>query len=539
MILKESPALIGPQLNGSMVCFNCCKNLRRIGYIFCPNCKTAIICNPKCTGKNANTLLLILSHSIEFLGRFHNDLECQQLKDSHLKGEDIVNNEQIIFPLRILLLKFYNPEKWSHIMKLEPHMNFRRDTPIWRRHKIVVEDALKSLNLLNDQDVTEEIVQRICGILDVNTFEVRPLQTETSVVNPEVECLRGLYLEAALMTHDCLSNTHLSVDSSFVMTVHASVDIPKGEIIYFNYANVLQGSFNRKQHLREGKYFECQCQRCKDPTELGSELSSLKCHKCIRGTIRPAKPHEIKTNWECVRCKTIFAEGLIRLTVAEGKRLIQDVDLSNLKMMEELLEKLQRTFHPQHYLIMDMVQNLISQYGRSIPSKRNLARKVDLCNRLLKVLDKIEPGISRLRAITMYELQSTEIDLAHKEYRDKEISINDLINRLIDAEGTLKTAAKYLLYEPQRSPEGHIAQNALSELKLLRQSIISIQRDAINVPPEKITKKKKEFKNKNESEKVITLKEVNSKKEERGKGEDTKVNSTEGKKKRRNRKKNK
>lgn len=42
------------------------------------------------------------------------------------------------------------------------------------------------------------------------------------------------------MAHDCLGNTHLSVDDDFILTIHASVDIPKNSTIFFNYSNVLQ-----------------------------------------------------------------------------------------------------------------------------------------------------------------------------------------------------------------------------------------------------------------------------------------------------------
>lgn len=58
---------------------------------------------------------------------------------------------------------------------MECHLEKRRDTAIWRRHRISVEDVLKSTNLLNEEDLKDEVVQKICGILDVNAFEVSTL----------------------------------------------------------------------------------------------------------------------------------------------------------------------------------------------------------------------------------------------------------------------------------------------------------------------------------------------------------------------------
>lgn len=52
--------------------------------------------------------------------------------------------------------------------------------------------------------------------------------------------LRGVYVDAALMAHDCLTNVHLSVDDNFVMTIRACVDIPAGNPVLYNYTDPLQ-----------------------------------------------------------------------------------------------------------------------------------------------------------------------------------------------------------------------------------------------------------------------------------------------------------
>jgi hypothetical protein len=81
-----------------------------------------------------------------------------------------------------------------------------------------------------------DLVQRICGILDVNSFEVRGPPSKSG----EAERLRGVYLTAALMAHDCVANTHLAVDDDFQMIIHASIRIPRGHPIYFNYTSAMQ-----------------------------------------------------------------------------------------------------------------------------------------------------------------------------------------------------------------------------------------------------------------------------------------------------------
>ncbi|KAJ8928049.1 hypothetical protein NQ314_019419 [Rhamnusium bicolor] len=361
LILSEKPTLLGPQLDGPMICFNCCRHLRNVKYIFCEKCKTAVICGPKCTGY------------------LHNPEECSALKDTNI-NEVLVENDQIIFPLRCL------------------------------------------------------------------------------------------YLEAALMAHDCVGNAHLSVDDDFVLTIHASVDISENSLIFFNYANVLQ---------------------------LGTDLSSLKCHKCRKGLIRSKEIENVKSDWECSACKHLFRCCLINSTTREGQRRIEEVDPTNITELENLLKKMLQTFHPNNYLILELQQNMLGLYVRLPHNKKNLTRKITLCQRMLEVFAKLEPGLSRIKAITLHELQSALVDLAHKQYRDKEINAEELIVKLLTAETPLKEAIKHLLYEPSKSPEGRLAQTALSELKVLRMSINDIQRDLLSIGSEPKNNRKLSNKMKN------------------------------------------
>ncbi|XP_072395560.1 SET domain-containing protein SmydA-8-like [Diabrotica undecimpunctata] len=461
VIISEKPLLIGPPISGLLICFNCCKEIKRIAYVLCASCGTAILCNVKCTGK------------------FHTKEECEIFASKQINGRCIADNCQIIFPLRCLLLKATNIDSWTDFMKLECHLEARRDKPIWRKHKTDVEEILREMNVISEEDINTELTQKICGILDVNTFEVRPPNSSISTINPERQCLRGLYIKAALMTHDCTANTLLSVDDDFTMTVKASVDIPKDGLIYFNYANVLQGSLDRREHLREGKYFECSCKRCLDPTELDTNISSIKCHLCPEGFVKAVKPSDPKSEWKCSGCGKIFLHSLVNIIVDEGKRLIQNLDQNNLEAFETLHTRLLRTFHPNHHLLLEMQQNMIGLYSLFPPNVTNLKKKIVNCQSLIRVLSVIEPGISRMKALTLYQLQSAMIDLSHKNYQEKSINLKCLVLNLTTAEEILSESIRYLLHEPAKSPEGIIARTALNELKMLRMSINNIKNDIV------------------------------------------------------------
>lgn len=472
LIMKESPALVGPQLNGPARCFKCFKPINLLMCSFCDQCNTALMCIDNCKGK------------------YHSEEECLTLKTQKLKGQILAENPSVIFPLRCLLLSIYNPEAFEEIVKLEAHLEQRRDTAIWRRHRISVEDVLKETNLITQKDVEEELVQKICGILDVNSFEVRPPNSEAlAITNPEKQCLRALYPKVAMMAHSCVSNTHISVDDNFVMSVHARIDIQEDEPVLTNYTDVLLGNKARQEHLLEGKYFRCKCTRCTDPTELGTEISSLVCHKCRKGFLRHVEIEKGFKMWQCGECKLCFKDFLIDLAVEEARRRIDELDPTDIQDMELLYKKLLLTFHPNHYLLLELKQNMVSLYSKLPPTKSNLNRKIDLCGRLMSVISKLEPGISRVGALTMYELQTAIVDISHKQYRDQELDEEGLVVELQTAEKILKDSVKYLLYEPPKSPEGRMAQMALHELKMLRGSIKNIEKDFLGGKEEKSDKK--------------------------------------------------
>lgn len=74
----------------------------------------------------------------------------------------------------------------------------------------------------------------------------------------------------------------------------------------------------------------------------------------------------------------------------------------------------------------------------------------------------------------------SQVDFADRKYQLKGISTSEYIQLLVEAEQNLRAAIKCLLYEPKNSPEGRLAQKALTSLKVLKGSIEEIQRIQIN-----------------------------------------------------------
>jgi hypothetical protein len=68
-------------------------------------------------------------------------------------------------------------------MLMEAHLTERQDTDLWKYHQNHVvtplSEQIKKTNF--DPDIDETVLHKICGILDVNTFEIRGDAAEDGV----------------------------------------------------------------------------------------------------------------------------------------------------------------------------------------------------------------------------------------------------------------------------------------------------------------------------------------------------------------------
>ncbi len=58
--------------------------------------------------------------------------------------------------------------------------------------------------------------------------------------------------------------------------------------------------------LKRSWFFDCTCQRCSDPTEFGTFISSPKCFQCSMGLLCPVQPLDHSTDWKCQECGNLL-----------------------------------------------------------------------------------------------------------------------------------------------------------------------------------------------------------------------------------------
>ncbi|XP_057655662.1 SET domain-containing protein SmydA-8-like [Diorhabda carinulata] len=413
IILSELPLVYGPRPHmveeGPVPCPGCCRLIIGEQSARCDGCDFPI-CHPDCSG-------------LKDMDRHGHECVILGLRDvKALNGLHDFYRQDALLALRCLLLQNRHPKKYAQLMNMEGHMEKRgSNTEIYSAieerivnylhenffHPMTILEGRSGKKVLND--ISKETIHKICGIIDINALEINQ--------NAEIT---AIYPTVYLLEHNCLPNTtHVFDNDGYKITLKATLPIKAGDHITTMYTHCLWGTQARREHLRETKYFDCQCQRCKDPTELGSYLSALKClgtdGEPCGGTQLPINPVDDKTEWTCDSCSVKLTNEEVGFLVNGIGEEVDHVQLTNptVKDLEALLTKMNTFLHPNHYHVYAVKHSLIQLYGYQqgyTPTQITddcLVRKATMCRELLDITNKIDPGNARLavyRAVLLHEL---------------------------------------------------------------------------------------------------------------------------------------
>nr|CAI5824241.1 unnamed protein product [Callosobruchus analis] len=461
VILSELPIVVGPCADCDAQCIGCYKNLDngKSSFVRC-ECGWPI-CSNTCPGLYAP------------LGHTHT--ECDVLKDSEsakdLNTADLSQvglHLQAIAPLRCLLLKNNDTKSFEIIMKMEHHNDIRKNiTQIWNANQINVVDRIRSSWGLTEYSEIE--IHTVCGVLEVNSFEIGRRNK-----------VRGLYPTAFLISHDCVPNTNHVDDENYKLTIRASKEIHSGQAITLNYAPTMQSTLKRREYILNNKFFECRCERCSDPTELGSYFSALICPKCQTGLILCDKPLCFESSWSCrnfpKRCVGYkMTARSMELLLNRISQEVEKLDCNDIEGMEAFLDRYKNVLHQTHYLNFGVKVSLSQLYGKIDGflihelDDNALERKIYLCKEVLRTFDVIEPGYTRIRGVTQYEIHAPMmIQLTRKLTKKSAISKSEMKTKLKEIVKYLSEAKLILEQEPIESPEGQMgtaAAQALIQIK--------------------------------------------------------------------------
>ncbi|XP_049855223.1 SET domain-containing protein SmydA-8 [Schistocerca gregaria] len=438
LVLREPPLALGPKISSHAACLGCLRRLREASARACSGCGWPV-CGAACERAAAHRAECDLMRQRGFRG-------APPVRDGHKESAYCA-----IAPLRCLLLKDSDPEKYKTLLTLQSHLDERRNTTLYTifRNNVVgfVRDAL-GLSQFDD-----EAVLRVAAILDTNAFDVR---REEGAVRA-----RGLYAAASMLAHDCRPNTrHVFEGPDFRIAVLATVPIKKGDVISATYTQTLWGTLARRAHLRTSKCFDCTCARCADPTELGVYVGAISCSRCraadrdSTNKIVSTQPLDSTAVWKCESC----GHSIPGRQIAWGNDAIrQEIDALHKTRpdpLEDFLDKYSGALHPKNGHVLEVKYALSQMYGNSPGysladlTDEQVNRKVELCNELLEVADVLEPGMSRLRGILLYELQAAMVVQAKRDFNADKITKSAAQEIMGEAMTLLQDATKILQSEP-------------------------------------------------------------------------------------------
>ncbi|KAJ8712607.1 hypothetical protein PYW07_005449 [Mythimna separata] len=453
VIIEEPAIAVGPCTGCGLICLGCYRELDETSLAKCPGCKWPM-CSSSCFGSGKYT--------------GHSTYECDTLKGippDYSKLEDLKDSYQALMPLRCLLLKKADPAKWAALSAMEAHNALRRARgDIWPINEKNVVQRIKKWGLKYD----DEEIHTVCGILEVNAFEVGGCGANA----------RALYDRAYLLAHDCTpTTTHTDAERvpGRPLTIRASVPHKAGDLISLCYAYTLQGTLKRREHIKHSKFFDCCCLRCSDPTERGTLASAFRCPRC-GAAVLPTAPLDPTAVWTCrgSGCEYAMTAPSVQLLLKRLTDEFEQIDANDVRGYEGFLHKYRNVIHSTHYLCLSAKHSLSQLYGKvadymihEMP-EAELNRKIEICRDLMKAFDVIEPGYSRLRGVTLYELHAPLMILTTRDFEKKAITKDNLRTRLKEIVRYLTESALILGFEPAQSSEGLMASAARDALKKIK-----------------------------------------------------------------------
>ena len=140
-----------------------------------------------------------------------------------------------------------------------------------------------------------------------------------------------------------------------------------GEEVKDHYVSPLEGTVRRREALRVGWFFSCQCARCEDSGELGTNLSSLSCSGLTSrisswetsisttepcdGVVTSLNILQENSDYKCRSCGTTFSSHLVRGVSEELSDMLAITDKSDVLSLEFLLEMYEKVLHRTNSII--------------------------------------------------------------------------------------------------------------------------------------------------------------------------------------------
>lgn len=133
----------------------------------------------------------------------------------------------------------------------------------------------------------------------------------------------------------------------------------------------------------------------------------------------------------------------------------------NIQFCKDLLTKYGKILHPNHYLQVNLKEHLVAMYGWRLKKNNEfysvvvecLEQKLELCWDILKILNIVQPGRNRSRAMILYEIYTAKTALIKFNWNE----INNHSDQLNESSKLLEEFLEVLEWEDVSSIEHRLA----------------------------------------------------------------------------------
>nr|ACO14686.1 msta, isoform A [Caligus clemensi] len=440
IIFQELPGIVGPNpVVSSPICVACYKQVGPRSS--CPKCGFPL-CEESCERDHG----FICEH----LHRFGIDLTPEEMCDSSIL--------HAILPLKLLLSKESNPHVYNCLSILMDHREDRLNDPEYLEG--IQTPILKSLERSLSTYSTDELLKAL-GIVEVNSYEVYNLTGHSG--------FRGLFCLTSLLSHDCVPKRRpiIGHETPYGLTMISTRNINEGEILSINYVHTQKPNRIRRRTLKDNWYFECSCKRCEDEAEFGLHPDAIWCDSCQEGLIKPSH----KGIYCCDKCSREKSQGCIEDLIESLESQKAEIDRQDVNQYLELYRRSSVLLGENHYFlnsprrwIIPLFCRPLTSSPRLVPSPDMLRDKIQLCEGYLRLLNKIEPGLSKNRGKVLYEWAECSLKLLNvRGGGDKDL--------LVSIRSALKESLACLEHEQHPSFEYTLGKAASKTLILVNEFI--------------------------------------------------------------------
>jgi len=455
VILEDEPVGLSPTQDTSQLCLECFKLLPADDPYIC-TCGFPM-CNKTCAGgerhKPEHDLYTRTGNVAK--GRLHYPL---------------------VMPIRLLDQMKTDPTVRENLEPLMDHSEERKaETENWCLTENHLVKPFKTL--FGDQFKTEDI-QRCVGLFRTNGLAVGATGLSSDqewVDDDELGDGRALYPNMSALSHSCTPNCRLMHSLNYKLVIRSAKDIPAGEELTISYTKMFSGAISRKSDLLKNWFFECQCDRCQDRLDFGSNFDCWICQEC-GGSVLPQSA-SITSDWQCGSCCMIVK----RNTISEKENTLKNV-LDNIttnketditQLYEAFLESQKLTLHSGHFFNFQAKMLLMFANANAVTNSA-LARKAEICKDIIETLDKLKLGYTEIRGLALYELCVPSLVLLQGKFDAGSISRNEFKEGLDDIIKNLETSIECLEVEERGTYRKLISERATHILNNIRDIVLFV-----------------------------------------------------------------